>query len=103
MKKPILADAEEAAQEIGAPAEPMRDQLSWEEIRALVWSLPMTKAARQIGITNTALRKKCFRMKIDAPPQGYWQTPPANRAIFLERTNRSHESESEAPLKLPAA
>jgi hypothetical protein len=32
----------------------------------------------------------------DLLPQGYWQTPPANRAEFLERANHSHHAKSEA-------
>jgi hypothetical protein len=42
----------------------------------------------------------CNRLKVPLPPQGYWQTPPANRAQFLEPANRNHKSE---PQKLAAA
>jgi hypothetical protein len=37
----------------------------------------------------------CNRLKVPIPPQGYWQTPPANRAKFLERANRSHHAKPE--------
>jgi hypothetical protein len=52
----------------------------------------MTKAAREVGITDNGLRKWCTRCKIPLPPQGYWQVPPARRAAFLERANRSHKA-----------
>jgi integrase len=80
------------APEVQAPEVPVHRQLTWEELRELVWSMPMTKAAREVGITDNGLRKWCTRCKIPLPPQGYWQVPPARRAAFLERANRSHKA-----------
>jgi hypothetical protein len=65
-------------------------QLSWEQIRKLVWSKPMFEAAREVQLSDVGLKKMCRRMGVDTPPQGYWSTPPARRAGFLERANRSH-------------
>jgi hypothetical protein len=55
-----------------------------------VWSMPMSRACRTLGITDTGLRKMCHRLKVPVPKQGYWQVPPDRRAGFLERANRSH-------------
>jgi len=38
----------------------------------------------------------CNRLKVPIPAQGYWQTPTANRAKFLERANRSHHAKPES-------
>jgi hypothetical protein len=83
------------APEVAAIEIPAHRQLTWEEVRELVWSKPLTRAARGIGITDNGLKKMCNRLKVPLPPQGYWQTPPANRAKFLERANRSHAKPEE--------
>jgi hypothetical protein len=57
-------------------------QLTWEELHELVWSMPMTRAARQVGITDNGLRKWCNRVQVPLPPQGYWQVPPERCAAF---------------------
>jgi integrase len=67
------------APEVEAPAEAPHRQLTWEELRELVWSMPMTKAARKVRITDNGLRKWCTRCKVPLPPQGYWNLPPHRR------------------------
>ncbi len=80
------------APEVIAPEPPAHLQLTWEELKELVWSKPMTRAARDVGLTDNGLRKMCFRLKIPLPPQGYWNVPPAQRGKFLERACRSHRT-----------
>jgi integrase len=79
------------APEVQVPEERPHRQLTWEELHELVWSMPMTRAARQVGITDNGLRKWCNRVQVPLPPQGYWHVPPARRAAFLERAHRSHK------------
>jgi integrase len=78
------------APQVEAPELPAHRQLTWEELHALVWEKPLTRAARDLGITDNGLKKMCNRMKIPRPPQGYWTCEPANRARFLIRAYRSH-------------
>jgi hypothetical protein len=78
------------APEVSMPELPAHRQLTWEELHALVWSMPMTRAARSLSITDTGLRKMCARLKVPIPKQGYWQVSPDRRGKFLERSNRSH-------------
>jgi integrase len=78
------------APEIAAPDLPAHRQLTWEEMHELVWRLPMSRAARTLGITDTGLRKACVRMEVPLPPQGYWATPPDRREKFMARAERSH-------------
>jgi integrase len=88
------------APEVTAPEGPAHRQLTWEELKELVWSKPMTRAARDLGITDNGLRKMCTRMQVPVPPQGYWQCPPARREKFLERTYRSHKGADSQPEKV---
>lgn len=38
----------------------------------LVWSKPMTKLAKDFGLSDVALHKLCRRHQIPTPPLGYW-------------------------------
>jgi integrase len=87
----IVLERKTPAPEIQASELSPHRQLTWEELHELVWSMPMTRAARQVGITDNGLRKWCNRIKVPIPPQGYWQVPPTRRAMFLERAHRSHK------------
>jgi integrase len=77
------------APEPQSPEVPPHRQLTWEELHELVWSMPMTRAARQVGISDNGLRKWCTRLKVPLPPRGYWNLPPSRRQL--------------APLPLPAS
>lgn len=65
-------------------------QLSWEQLKDLVWKMPMREAAREVKLSDVGLKKMCRRMTVPVPPQGYWSTPPDRREKFLARANRSH-------------
>jgi hypothetical protein len=43
-----------------------------QELYDLVWSKPMTHAAKKFGISDVALRKTCVKHNIPTPPLGYW-------------------------------
>src|ERR1700736_3234539 len=51
------------APEVAAPEVAAHRALTWEETHELVWKMPFTKAARELGITDTGLRKKCLRLR----------------------------------------
>jgi hypothetical protein len=82
----------EARTSIPAPVPEVAEhlQLSWEQLRNLVWRMPMREAAKEIQLSDVGLKKMCRRMGVDTPPQDYWSTPPERREKFLERANRSH-------------
>ena len=76
-----------------------------------VWSSPMTKLAKEYGISDVALAKICKKLNVPYPWRGYWRrketgkavkqlplppnTDPAKQGITIHRTIRS---ESVAPL-----
>lgn len=42
------------------------------ELYAKVWSMPMTKLAAELSISDVGLAKACRRHAVPAPPRGYW-------------------------------
>jgi len=46
--------------------------LSREELYELVWTTPMVRLAKQFGLSDQGLAKKCKKHNIPRPPQGYW-------------------------------
>ena len=52
------------------------------ELYEKIWSMPMTKLAEKLGISDVGLAKACRRHAVPAPPRGYWaklragQKPP---------------------------
>jgi hypothetical protein len=47
-------------------------KLTREELYALVWDRPMTKLAKEFGLSDVALHKTCRKHEIPTPPLGYW-------------------------------
>ncbi len=47
-------------------------QVSREELYEQVWSEPMTTLAARYGLSDVGLRKKCKKLSIPLPPQGYF-------------------------------
>ncbi|SOY54115.1 hypothetical protein CBM2588_A40050 [Cupriavidus taiwanensis] len=42
------------------------------ELHEKVWATPMTKLAKELGISDVGLAKACRRHAIPVPPRGYW-------------------------------
>ncbi len=43
-----------------------------EKLYELVWSMPMRDLARHFDMSDKGLAKKCIRLNVPRPPQGYW-------------------------------
>lgn len=48
-------------------------ELTREEIYTRIWSMPTTKLAAQLGISDVALGKICRRLNVPKPPPGAWR------------------------------
>lgn len=48
------------------------DKLSAVELKRLVWEMPATEVAREFGVSDTAVKKRCRKLGIPKPPRGYW-------------------------------
>ena len=47
-------------------------QKTRQELFELVWSMPMTKLAKQFELSDVGLRKICVKHQLPLPPQGHW-------------------------------
>ena len=46
--------------------------VSREELYELVWSMPMTKAAKKYSVSGSYLARVCAALRIPRPQRGYW-------------------------------
>src|ERR1700722_16959891 len=77
--------------------------LTREDLYELVWSKPMRELAKDFGISDVALAKRCRGLGIPVPGRGYWarldagQTP--HRPKLPERKSewRDHRALTVAP------
>ena len=50
-------------------------KINWpsdDELQKLVWQIPTTKIATQLGVSDSAISKRCVKKNISKPPIGYW-------------------------------
>lgn len=47
--------------------------LDLEELRQLIWEMPIGPIAAAYGVTEKAIEKRCQALGIHRPPHGYWQ------------------------------
>lgn len=47
--------------------------MSNEELSELVWEIPMSKLAKELGVSDSAIKHRCKHRKILTPPIGYWR------------------------------
>lgn len=45
---------------------------SKEELEKLVWKMPRTELAKQLGVSDVSIAKHCKLLGISQPPRGYW-------------------------------
>ena len=54
---------------------PTKVRVTWPSRKALeklVWAKPMIHAAKEIGVSDVALRKHCLKLGIELPKTGHW-------------------------------
>lgn len=52
-----------------------QERTTWpsdQELRDMVWETPVSALAKKLGITDSAISRRCRRRKIPTPPRGYW-------------------------------
>jgi hypothetical protein len=55
--------------------------LTREQLYELVWSQPMHKLGKQIGISDVAIAKRCRKLGIPVPRRGYWNRLHARKKV----------------------
>jgi hypothetical protein len=72
--------------------------LSREDLYELVWSKPMLELAKDFGLSDVALAKRCRKLGIPVPGRGYWarveagQTPRQPRLRKREDQDRDYSA-----------
>jgi len=56
-------------------------EISRAELYELVWSKPMTKVAKDFGLSDQGLAKICAKHPIHRPPRCYWAKLAAVRLL----------------------
>lgn len=54
---------------------PSTEKINWpvdEELKSMVFQLPLLHLAKQLGVSDVAIKRRCIKRKINLPPQGYW-------------------------------
>lgn len=54
-------------------------KLSRGELERLVWSRPVVSVAREFGVSDVAVAKKCRKLGVAKPPPGFWAKVKAGR------------------------
>ncbi|RLA40924.1 MAG: hypothetical protein DRR42_25245, partial [Gammaproteobacteria bacterium] len=57
----------------------MKKELTREELFLLVWERPSLEVARELGISDVALGKRCKKLQVPKPPPGYWAKVKAGK------------------------
>jgi hypothetical protein len=60
----------------------MSFRLTREQLYELVWSEPMQRIGKQIGISDVRLQSICRRLGIPLPPRGYWNKLHAGKNVI---------------------
>lgn len=50
-------------------------KITWptdEELQNLLWAQPATHVAATLGLSSTAIKKRCHLRNVPTPPRGYW-------------------------------
>jgi hypothetical protein len=55
--------------------------LTREQLYDLVWSEPMQRLAKQIGISDVAVAKHCRKIGVPVPERGYWAKLQAGKPV----------------------
>ena len=47
-------------------------KITRDQLYELVWSMPMTRASKQLGVSDVMLGRVCRERHVPRPPRGYW-------------------------------
>jgi hypothetical protein len=54
-------------------------EISKEELEILVWEMSSVEIGKKLGVTDSAIGKKCKSLGIKKPPRGYWAKKKAGK------------------------
>jgi hypothetical protein len=69
--------------------------LSRDDLYELVWSKPMLELAKDFGISDRGLAKRCKRLGIPVPGRGYWARVDAGQSPYRPKLPKREEKWSD--------
>lgn len=66
--------------------------LAREDLYELVWSKPMTELAKDLGLSDVALAKRCRKLGVPVPGRGYWARVAAGQKPHRPKLKKRKES-----------
>ena len=80
--------------------------LTRQQLYDLVWSKPVRDVAKDFGMSDVALAKRCRAVRVPIPPRGYWAKVaagqrPRRTPLPKHRSTRYTDSTRESPLVEP--
>lgn len=66
------------------------NKIEWpskEELSILVYTYPSSVLAKQLGVSDSAIGKRCRSLRIEKPPRGYWSK---NQALTGSNPSQGH-------------
>lgn len=73
------------------------------QIYELVWTKPVTELAKEFGISDVALAKRCRNLNIPLPPRGYWARVAAGQSPKRPRLPGFHDPRAQPSRSAPTA
>lgn len=77
-----------------------RQEISREQLFAMVWERPTQQVAKELGVSDVAVAKLCARLQVPKPPRGYWARVQSGRTprrppltAFREELERSRQED----------
>src|ERR1700730_7009958 len=65
--------------------------LSREDLYELAWSKPISELAKDFGISDVGLAKRCKRLGIPLPGRGYWARVDAGQTPYRPKLPKREE------------
>ncbi len=74
--------------------------LTRQELYEMVWKLPMTKLAKQYGLSDNGLRKICLKLQIPLPKSGHWTKVQRGKKVTIVALPTGYTGEQEVTLSV---
>ena len=72
-----------------------------EELYRRVWETPMSKLAKEFGLSDVGLAKTCKRMDVPYPPRGWWARKAAGQKLVPTKLPKATDGTLEATVIYP--
>lgn len=79
-----ISDERKYCSSVCATLASRRLHIETSELSKLVWEYPTSVLSKMLGVSDTAIAKRCRRLNIKKPPRGYWAKQKVLENSFLQ-------------------